>query len=237
MKSHYDEKFWAEYFETYDVVLKVIPYRELLQHLVDAAVIHPQHNLLDAGAGTGNLLYHLPKGIAVTLFDQSPEALTRARSKHNNPKTIHGNLAENLPFEEHCFDTIICNNVLYTLPKEVWSSFIVECKRVLRPGGRIILSNISIGFSVMTIYKDHILKSINRKGWIYTMSELIALSRPTFKMFRYNAKLKHEHATGQYHFVTPGEQRELLLKAGLLIAHDERSVYAGQAIMVCGQKP
>ena len=46
---------------------------------------------------------------------------------------------ENLPFEENSFDAIICSNSFHHYPNP--EKFFESAKRVLRPGGRLILQD------------------------------------------------------------------------------------------------
>ncbi len=145
--STLNSHFWENYFRTYDILLRVIPYRELLQSLLDAAGIRPGQTILDAGCGTGNLAHFLLENINVYMLDQSAEALAKARLKFPGIKQVQSSLTDSLPLKDASMDAIVCNNVLYTLPESAWTGLLKECHRVLRPGGRLVLCNPNTGFS------------------------------------------------------------------------------------------
>ncbi|HNR06228.1 MAG TPA: class I SAM-dependent methyltransferase [Saprospiraceae bacterium] len=234
--SDYDPVFWSHYFHTYDVLLKVIPYRQLLQSLVDAACIRPGHIILDAGSGTGNLAYHLPQGVKTIFVDQSGEALALANKKNPEALTLKTSLTNPLPLEPDSVDHIICNNALYTLPYDQWPLVLDEFYRVLRPGGSLVLSNIREGFSVLRIYREHIRESVRLRGWTHTLAEVLRLFIPTLKMFWYNARIIRADAAGTFHFIHRGEQNSLMLGHGFWPVGPEQAVYAGQAWMAVGIK-
>ena len=48
---------------------------------------------------------------------------------------------ENFPFDENAFDVIICSNSFYHYPNR--QAFFDSVKRCLRPGGRLILRDIT----------------------------------------------------------------------------------------------
>lgn len=236
LSPDYDPAFWSRYFHTYDILLRVIPYRELLQSLVEAAGLRPGQSILDAGCGTGNLGNFLPENVQLHFLDQSVEALKRAGSKYPGARVVQGSLADKLPHPDASLDAIVCNNVLYTLPETAWPGILKECHRVLRPGARLVLSNPSTGFSPLAIYRAHIRESIEHNGWSKTLAELITLFIPTLRMFLYNGTILREEKDGEYHFFERGEQASMLSSTGFWVDKPEQGVYAGQAWMVVGIK-
>ncbi|MET4100577.1 ubiquinone/menaquinone biosynthesis C-methylase UbiE [Agrococcus sp. UYP10] len=96
--------------------------------------------ILDAGCGSGPLTLALrERGAVVTGIDASPAMVALARARLGDDVPLHvGDLAEPLPFPDGAFDDVIASLVLHYL--EDWDAPLAELRRVLRPGGRLILS-------------------------------------------------------------------------------------------------
>lgn len=96
--------------------------------------------ILDAGCGAGPLAEALrDRGAEVTGFDASPAMVALARRRLGPDITLLvADLAEPLPFGTGEFDDVVVSLVLHYL--ENWSGPLAELRRVLRPGGRLILS-------------------------------------------------------------------------------------------------
>ena len=79
------------------------------------------------------------KGAVVTGFDASPAMVDRARQRLGNDVTLSvADLGGPLPFADGAFDDVVMSLVLHYLPD--WGAPLAELRRVLRPGGRLILS-------------------------------------------------------------------------------------------------
>jgi len=228
---NYPHKFWEKYFKYYDCLLQLIPYQLLLKKM--ATLIKQDHDLklLDLGAGTGNIQYFLKGQIEVTSFDNSKEALDRLQLKFPNQETMQGSIHEPLPFKDQSFDAIFSNNVLYTLPKEVLPKVVKEMRRVLKPGGRVIVSNLTEGFSPLKIYNTHIKMHRKEHGFISTLVHLLKLSWPTIRIFQLNRVIKNNGTTGDYHFFGKEEQRQIFSKSGFKNLIPTQRVYANQAAL------
>lgn len=98
------------------------------------------HRVLDAGCGSGPLSAALrAKGAVVTGFDASPEMIKLARRRLGADATLHvADLSRPLPFADGAFDDVVASLVLHYLPD--WTAPLAELRRVLKPGGRLIVS-------------------------------------------------------------------------------------------------
>ena len=97
-------------------------------------------DLLDCGCGTGpmiSLLYEEDPGRHYTGIDLTPRMIEVARAKNLKGVDWVTGDCEDLPFEENSFDVIICSNSFHHYPNP--QKFFDSAKRVLRPGGRLIL--------------------------------------------------------------------------------------------------
>ncbi|MEV4416525.1 methyltransferase domain-containing protein [Catellatospora sp. NPDC049609] len=96
--------------------------------------------ILDAGCGSGPLSAALrDKGAVVTGLDRSAAMVDLARRRLGEDADLHvADLSEPLQFADAAFDVVVSSLVLHYL--EDWSGPLAELRRVLKPGGRLILS-------------------------------------------------------------------------------------------------
>ncbi|MBV8430531.1 MAG: class I SAM-dependent methyltransferase [Solirubrobacterales bacterium] len=95
----------------------------------------PGRRLADVGGGTGNYAAALAGvGWEAVVIDRSPEMLARARAK--GLATVEADAAR-LPFGDETFDAVTMISMLHHV--EDRSRALAEARRVLRPGGRLVL--------------------------------------------------------------------------------------------------
>jgi len=113
--------------------------------VAEALALAPGIRLLEIGAGTGwpGLYLSGQSGCRVTLVDLPAEALEIAGARADSDgiaarvETVVANAAV-LPFADASFDAVSHSDVLCCLlPKH---EALTECRRVLRPGGRMVFS-------------------------------------------------------------------------------------------------
>jgi ubiquinone/menaquinone biosynthesis C-methylase UbiE len=97
-------------------------------------------DVLEVAVGTGRNFPHYPRGVRLTAVDLSPAMLEVARERAGSlgieVRLVEAD-AEDLPFSEGSFDTVVSTLALCSVPDD--RRAISEMKRVLRPGGRLIL--------------------------------------------------------------------------------------------------
>ncbi|MBE3001950.1 class I SAM-dependent methyltransferase [Nocardiopsis sp. HNM0947] len=96
--------------------------------------------ILDAGCGAGPLFAALQeRGAEVTGVDASAEMLSLARRRLGDDASLYvADLSQPLPFADGVFDDVVASLVLHCL--EDWGPTLAEMRRVLRPGGRLLVS-------------------------------------------------------------------------------------------------
>jgi ubiquinone/menaquinone biosynthesis C-methylase UbiE len=96
--------------------------------------------VIDIGVGTGRNLEHYPKGIRLTGIDISVPMLDIARhraSRLGREVDLREGDAQALEFGNANFDTVVFTLSLCSIPDD--GKAISEAKRVLRPGGQLLL--------------------------------------------------------------------------------------------------
>lgn len=109
----------------------------------EAALLRGRH-LLEIGCGMGfDSLEFLKRGVRVTATDLTPNAVELARRHFEleglQAEAVHTADALNLPFDDDVFDAVWANGVVHATGDPARA--IREVRRVLRPGGRAILSH------------------------------------------------------------------------------------------------
>jgi ubiquinone/menaquinone biosynthesis C-methylase UbiE len=110
------------------------------------ARIESGESVLDVGCGTGTLAIAAkqqigPKG-SVYGIDASPEMVDRATRKARKAgvEVLFKNAgAEALPFPDAQFDVVLSTVMLHHLPKNGRRQCAAEIRRVLKPGGRVLV--------------------------------------------------------------------------------------------------
>jgi ubiquinone/menaquinone biosynthesis C-methylase UbiE len=96
--------------------------------------------VLEVAIGTGLDLPHYPADVTITGVDLSPPMMRGARSRAaelgRKVELVSGD-AQALPFADASFDTVVCALGLCSFPDPAGA--IGEMKRVLVPGGRLLL--------------------------------------------------------------------------------------------------
>ena len=98
----------------------------------------PDRKILDVGCGTGAVLQRLGNPAKNVGIDLAPEAISFCRQRGlNNVRQgdIHA-----LPFVDASFDAVICSSVLYHQWVTDLDGAVCEMRRVLRPGGLMLIN-------------------------------------------------------------------------------------------------
>lgn len=96
--------------------------------------------VFDAGCGTGvHAAELIARGARVTGMDLSGSMLEIARTRLGPDVPLHrGDLSVPLPFSDNAFELVLSSLVMHYL--QHWEPTLREFRRVLSPGGRVVLS-------------------------------------------------------------------------------------------------
>ena len=139
-------------------------------------------DVLEVAVGTGLNLPLYPGGVRLTAIELSPEMLAIARQRAADLGAqidLREGDAHDLPFPDASFDSVVCTYSLCNIPDE--GVAIAEMKRVLRPGGRLLLL-------------DHIRSSVTPVYWVQRAVEVLTIRIDGDRMTR--RPLLHVEAAG-----------------------------------------
>lgn len=110
----------------------------------------PFRDLLDAGCGPAPMISLLAKRYPdrhYTGLDLTPAMIEQAKKKNlPNAEFVVGD-CENFPFADNSFDAIICSMSFHHYPNS--QAFFDSVSRCLRPGGRLILRDVTTDNKVL----------------------------------------------------------------------------------------
>ena len=120
--------------------------RQLRQRLLDLSGLRSGEAVLDVACGTGTLAMLAKETVGrtgtVCGIDASPEMLARARSKAARAALevrFESAAAQALPFAGSSFDLALGTMMLHHLGRAARREFATELRRVVKPGGRVLL--------------------------------------------------------------------------------------------------
>ncbi len=172
--------FWSDYLLGRDRKLGIelmtatSAYRRLMALQVERLALAPGDHVVDFGSGAGDFPLHLAEnapeeaGFHVTEMDFVTEALARGRvrlEEHTHAPAVfasNDSVAANLdlsdgrgvPLATGCADAALLSLLISYLPDA--ERLIHEVARVMRPGGRLVLSSLARDADISKIYVDGI---------------------------------------------------------------------------------
>lgn len=148
------------YYDLLDWPWERFRYRSLRRELWDGL----GGRILDLGAGTGRNAPYYPPRAEVVSADLSPQMLgcaqRRIESLGRKPSIVTAD-ALALPFADGEFDVCVSTFLFCVLPDSLQERALRELRRVLRPGGKVIL--------LEYVYSQHLL----RRAWMRLLAPLV----------------------------------------------------------------
>jgi ubiquinone/menaquinone biosynthesis C-methylase UbiE len=152
--------------------------RAFREKVLRLARLETGERVLDVGCGTGTLAIAAKQhvGPAGTVYgvDASPEMIAKAekKAKKAGAEVFFKNaLAEALPFPEPGFDAVLSTVMLHHLPRKARLQCASEIRRVLKPGGRVLV----VDFEGMADQKKTFLSHFHRPHGHVSARDIIAL--------------------------------------------------------------
>ena len=114
--------------------------------LLDLAGPRPGETVLDIGCGTGSLALMAKEAVGSTGLvcgvDASAEMISWARQKARRlgvEADFQRAAAQALPYPDAFFDVVLSTLMLHHLPKKARAQLAAEARRVVKPGGRVLV--------------------------------------------------------------------------------------------------
>lgn len=117
----------------------------------------PFETVLDCGCGTAPIISLLHKKYPkkhYTGIDITPKMIEVAKAKDLQGTEFVVGDCENLPFEDNAFDAIICCESFHHYPNV--QDFFNSVQRCLKPGGRLILRDMTLGLAISRWFFNHV---------------------------------------------------------------------------------
>jgi ubiquinone/menaquinone biosynthesis C-methylase UbiE/pimeloyl-ACP methyl ester carboxylesterase len=181
-------KFWRDYLLGRDrrfgmqLLTATAAYRNMMEAQVVSLGVESGQRIADLGAGTGEFSLHIsrkhgrPMDVAIDEVDYVSEALQRSVGRHRDVGGSNGlsirrvvaNLdlsgSSSIPLRSGEYDAVLGSLVVSYLRDPSW--FLREAYRILRPGGRIVISTLRRDADISKLFVDGVaeLRETNQDG-------------------------------------------------------------------------
>jgi ubiquinone/menaquinone biosynthesis C-methylase UbiE len=155
------KKYYAWRASNYDVMAEWE--REFHEEAVETAEVQKGQRVLVVACGTGRGMTELAQAVGPTgrvdALDISEQMIEQARAKTaalgltNRVHFEQGN-AKELPYPDETFDIVYNGYMLDLIPLDGFDVILEEMRRVLKPGGKLVLLNMSKPDEKKTFYES-----------------------------------------------------------------------------------
>jgi ubiquinone/menaquinone biosynthesis C-methylase UbiE len=139
---------WAGVYDRLSIseILTLGRIRAVRRDVIEKAGLRPGERVLDVGTGPGYLALLAkekvgPGGYSAGI-DAAPEMIEVARGKARKSGLdvdFQAAVIEELPFPDASFDVVLSSLMMHHLPGDLKRRGLAEVRRVLRPGGRLVI--------------------------------------------------------------------------------------------------
>lgn len=150
---------WAPYYDAFVNIVTLGQAYRLRNLTVRNALLQPGENVLDVGCGTGGVTIpakrQVGKNGSAAGIDPAPEMIAVARQKASRAGLeidFRVGVIEALPFPDATFDAVTSSLMMHHLPEHLQVKGLAEIKRVLKPGGRLLIADM---MRPSTSFLDH----------------------------------------------------------------------------------
>lgn len=150
--SHQTQGRVIHWANLYDPLLKVLTLgkeKAIREATLELAWVNPGEKVLDVGCGTGSLTLLAKERVGpageVYGIDPAYEMIDVARGKCARALVdviLQTGVIEAIPFADDTFDVVLSSFMVHHLPEDVKKAGFEEVRRVLVPGGRLLVIDI-----------------------------------------------------------------------------------------------
>lgn len=193
------KKFFAATYDSFSRRSENAGLRDMRHGLIAEA----RGSVLEIGAGTGANLTHYNGQLESLMFTEpDPAMIRRLQAKARDEAPLAKILrapAEDLPFEDASFDTVVSTLVLCGVEDQARS--VREIRRVLKPGGRLLfIEHVRSDDPALARFQD-------RMNWLNHLVVLCDCNRPTLSTIEATgftvSRLEHSTLPKAPKFVRP----------------------------------
>ena len=253
------EKFWSDYLLGrdrrlgFELMSATSPYRSLMDTQIDLLSLKPDQHVIDVGGGTGDFSMILaergaPAGLRVTQIDLVAEALARAKVRYARfaessfsvvriAADLELTTESHFPMMQNSADAILASLMLsYVKNPEL---LLEEFLKVLRPGGRLVLSSMRRDADISRIYVNSIAElPPDRRRSHFGESSADDFDELQRVFLNDAAKLMQLEEDGQFRFYDESEISKIVQNVGFTSISTERAFGdPPQAVVVSASRP
>lgn len=145
---------WAARYDALVWLLTLGRERSFRERLIGLAALRPGETVLDVGCGTGTLAILAARRVGPTGrahgIDPSEEMIARSARKARKARVdvdFRTGFVQALPFSDSTFDVVLSTLMMHHLPRAARRDCVFEMRRVLKPGGRVLVVDFGAGSS------------------------------------------------------------------------------------------
>ncbi|MBW2231002.1 MAG: methyltransferase domain-containing protein [Deltaproteobacteria bacterium] len=253
--------FWRDYLIGRDRSLGIelltsgSAYRALMRQQLDALRLEPAARVADLGSGTGAFALALkrsqdrPEGVRVVALDHVKEALSRARHRLGSATTpgievIYAEAdldlresGQRIPVAAAGVDRVLASLLLGYL--EHPDRVLAEIYRILRPGGRVVISTLCRDADISRLYAESYAElQVGYAGHDLPELRRADLGRIARNFLNDAARILELEEEGAFHFWDPEELHALVSDAGFVEIETGRALGTPpQAVVLSATRP
>lgn len=239
------EGFWGDYLlgreelPGMELLTGTRPYRDLMRKQTSGLRIREGHTVADLGSGLGTFPIHLldssqaSEGVRVHEIDFVSKALRHSRSKllrfdaasrvsHLLCDLSLDSTGRGLPMKDGVYDSVLASLLINYVPNP--TGLLREARRILRPGGRLVVSALRPDTDISTIYVEAAAEIRARKaGGLYDDYSAEELEAAVRSFLNQAASLVDLEEQGLFQFWEADRLAALVRNAGFDVVDTTKS--------------